>query len=66
MSDQGPGGLRAWPISGPFPAVGSFTRSLSDSKAVRQLPDGIARFPAPHWMPLVSGTNSPSTAITEG
>jgi len=36
----------------PHLAIGSFTRSLSDSEAVRQLPDRIARFPAPHWMPL--------------
>jgi len=33
--------------------IGSFTRSLSDSEAVRQLPDRIARFPVHHWMPLV-------------
>jgi hypothetical protein len=37
----------------PHLAIGSFTRSLSDSEAVRQLPDRIARFPAPHCMPLV-------------
>jgi len=42
-------------FAGSFPhlATGSLTRSLSDSEAVRQLPDRIARFSAPHWMPLV-------------
>jgi len=42
-------------FAGSFPhlAIGSFTRSLSDSEAIRQLPNRIARFPAPHWMPLV-------------